>query len=98
ALAPMVDGRHIQLWARAEPSQRFFTSIGADGAVARRAPAAVGVVGQDYHGNKIDWFLRRTLTYDVTWDPRTGRYEGTVEVLLQNLAPASGLPHSVIGW
>jgi hypothetical protein len=56
------------------------------------------VVSQNFNGNKIDYFLRRSMTYDVTWDPRTGVVAGTLEVRLQNLAPASGLPHAVIGW
>lgn len=98
ALAPMVDGRHVQLFSTHREEQRFFASIGADGSVRRTRDAGIGVVGQNYNGNKIDYFLRRSLAYDVTWDPASGLYEGTVEVRLENLAPASGLPHSVIGW
>jgi hypothetical protein len=98
ALAPMVDGRHIQLFSRHRAEERFFRSIKADGSVRRTQPDGVGVVGQNYNGNKIDYFLRRALTYDVTWDPDTGVVEGTLEVRLENLAPSSGLPHAVIGW
>jgi len=98
ALAPMVDGRHIQLFSVHPPVQRFFASIGADGSVRRSTPDGVGVVGQNYGGNKIDFFLRRSLTYDVAWDPTTGVIEGTVEIRLENLAPSTGLPHAVIGW
>jgi hypothetical protein len=97
-LAPMVDGRHIQLFSTHDAEQRFFTSIDADGGVARRRPDGVGIVNQNNNGNKIDYFLRRSLTYDVTWDPDTGAVEGTLEVRLENLAPATGLPHAVIGW
>ena len=98
ALAPMVDGRHVQLFALEDDEQRFFEAIGADGAAERRQSDGVGMVGQNYNGNKIDYFLRRSLTYDVVWDPATGRVEGTLEVELTNEAPASGLPRSVIGW
>lgn len=98
ALAPMVQGRHIQLFSVHRAPQRFFTAIGADGSVQRRRPDGFGVVSQNFNGNKIDYFLRRSMTYDVTWDPRTGVVAGTLEVRLQNLAPASGLPHAVIGW
>lgn len=98
ALAPMVGGRHIQLFSTHPQAERFFTSIGAEGSVARTTPDGIGMVGQNYNGNKIDYFLRRSLTYDVTWDPETGVVDGTVEVRLQNLAPATGLPHAVIGW
>jgi hypothetical protein len=98
ALAPMVDGRHIQLFSTHAAEQRFFESIGADGSVERNSADGIGVVSQNYDGNKIDYFLRRTLTYDVTWDPDTGVIDGTLEVRLENLAPATGLPHAVIGW
>ena len=98
ALAPMVDGRHVQLFALDDDEQRFFEAIGADGAAGRRRPDGVGMVGQNYNGNKIDYFLRRSLTYDVVWDPATGQVTGTLEVELANEAPASGLPRSVIGW
>jgi hypothetical protein len=97
-LAPMVDGRHIQLFSTHDAEQRFFRSIGADGSVARTRPDSVGVISQNNNGNKIDWFLRRALTYDVTWDPSTGSVVGEVEVRLENQAPSSGLPHAVIGW
>lgn len=98
ALAPMVDGRHLQLFSSRDAEQRFFEHIGADGSVRRTEPDGIGIVGQNFNGNKIDYFLRRSLSYDVTWDPSTGVVEGSVEVRLENLAPASGLPHSVIGW
>lgn len=98
ALAPMVDGRHIQLFSVRPEPQRFFESIGADGSVRRTRPDGFGVVSQNFNGNKIDYFLRRSLTYDVTWDPDTGLVTGTLEARLTNLAPSSGLPHAVIGW
>lgn len=98
ALAPMVDGRHIQLYSTHSKAERFFASIRAEGSVARSAPDGIGMIGQNFNGNKIDYFLRRSLSYDVTWDPATGVIDGTVEVRLENLAPSSGLPHAVIGW
>jgi hypothetical protein len=98
ALAPMLDGRHLLLHAVDEAGQGFFEAIRADGSARRRHADGVGMVGQNYNGNKIDYFLRRSLTYDVVWDPATGLVEGTLEVELTNEAPTSGLPRSVIGW
>jgi hypothetical protein len=98
-LGPAVAGRHLQLFSVDEDEQRFLTSIDAEGSARRRDVGdAIGIVGQNYNGNKIDYFLRRQLTYDVTWDPSTGAVEGTVEVRVENLAPADGLPDSVIRW
>ena len=53
--------------------QAFFERIGADGSAAPDTLDSVGLVGQNYNGNKIDYFLRRDLTYDVEWDPEHRR-------------------------
>jgi hypothetical protein len=48
-------------------------------------------------GNKIDVYLRRSLDYDVAYDPETGHVAATATVVLTNDAPTSGLPEYVIG-
>jgi hypothetical protein len=47
--------------------------------------------------NKIDAFMRRTVSYDVTVDPGRNIVHATVKVTVHNDAPASGLPSNVIG-
>jgi hypothetical protein len=97
-LGPAVAGRHLQMFSVHEAEQRFFEQIGATGSVQRHRGDVVGMVGQNYNGNKIDWFLHRSLAYDLTWNPATGDVSGTVEARVTNEAPATGLPHSIIGW
>jgi hypothetical protein len=41
--------------------------------------------------------LRRHVTYDITLDPENGTVRSTVEVVLSNQAPSSGLPFDAIG-
>jgi hypothetical protein len=55
------------------------------------------VVTQSFSESKIDYFLRRSLTYDVTFDPATGRTRATAEVTLTNEAPPSGLSPVILG-
>jgi hypothetical protein len=98
ALAPAVEGRHLQIVGVEEPAASLFEAIGATGGTPPLRADSIGVIGQNFGGNKIDWFLRRTATYDVAWDPATGRVEGELEVRIRNDAPASGLPESVIGF
>jgi hypothetical protein len=57
----------------------------------------LGLVTQNLGGNKIDWFLRREVSYDVTFDAATRRATGHVRVLLHNDAPPDGLSELVIG-
>jgi hypothetical protein len=78
--------------------QRLFQDLGATGAVPELRGDSIGVVHQNYAGNKIDWFLTRSLSYEVDWDPATGAVVGDLEVVLTNAAPAAGLPDSVIGF
>lgn len=97
-LGPAVDGRHLQLFSIHEEEQRFFDHIGATGSIERDDGDVIGLVGQNFNGNKIDWFLRRSFTYDLTWDPATGAVSGFVEARIANEAPATGLPPSIISW
>jgi hypothetical protein len=98
ALAPAVAGGHLRLWSNDPAAERLITRIGADGAL-RRPPAGdfVQLVTQNGSEAKIDWYLRRKLSYDVVLDPGTGRLQGTATVAVTNQAPASGVSSYVIG-
>lgn len=98
ALAPAVAGRHLQLASTHPAEQRFFERIGASGSVPPLRGDSLGVVTQNFNGNKIDWFLRRSYTYDAAYDPGSGTVSATLEVRLRNDAPADGLPRAVIGY
>ncbi|MGI8684399.1 MAG: DUF4012 domain-containing protein [Acidimicrobiales bacterium] len=98
ALAPAVAGRHLQLSSSHVSEQRFFERIGAAGAVPPVRGDSLGIVTQNFNGNKIDWYLRRSYTYDAQFDPATGQVAGSLEITLRNDAPAEGLPRSVIGF
>jgi hypothetical protein len=98
-LGPSVRSRDLQLWAADEREQALFRRLGAAGeATSRPGVDTYGVVTQNFNGNKIDWFLRRDVSYDVRWSPATGEVSSTVTARISNEAPASGLPPSVIGW
>ncbi len=48
-------------------------------------------------GNKIDYFLRARVDYDVVVDTAGSRAEATTLVQLENVAPPSGQPQYVVG-
>ena len=98
ALAPAVAGRHLQLASTHPGEQRFFDRIGAAGAVPALHGDSIGVVTQNFNGNKIDWFLHRSYSYDAVYDPDSGEVTATLEVRLRNEAPTEGQPPSVIGF
>jgi hypothetical protein len=69
--------------------------LGIDGRFRRHRGDFVGVVAQNASGSKIDWFLHRSLRYEVL--DRGTRHEAVARVVLRNDAPGSGLPDYVIG-
>lgn len=96
ALAPAVAGKHILLWSPRETEQRLFDRLGVAGAVPPASGDTLGVVTQNAGGNKIDWFLERSVDYRARLHEATGKLDATVDIRLRNGAPSRGLPPLVI--
>jgi hypothetical protein len=96
-LGPLVRGRHLQLHSINEAEQAFFELVDADGAIPALRGDGLTVVTQNASRTKIDWYLRRTIDYEVDVDPDTGAVDATVTVQLSNEAPSSGVGAQVIG-
>jgi hypothetical protein len=97
-LAPAVTGGHLRLWSADPSAQQLFRRIGADGALPTQSgDDFVQLVTQNGSEAKIDWFLDRSLTYDVAVDPGTGKLLASAEVTLVNRAPSSGVASYLIG-
>ena len=97
ALRGAIAGRHLFLHSAHDREQALFERLGLDGALPPVEGDFLAVVTQNGSGNKIDWFLDRTVTYDATVDPRSDEVAGELTIRLDNRAPAAGLPHYVIG-
>jgi hypothetical protein len=96
-LGPVVQDGHLQVMAPGPDVGTFFDRLGISGRLPAVEGDFVGVTTSNAAGNKIDLFLRRSLGYDVRWDPSTGGLAATATITLTNGAPASGLPDYVIG-
>lgn len=96
-LGPIVERKHLQVMAFGQAPTAFLDDLGITGRYPAVEGDFLGVTTSNAAGSKIDLFLRRSLDYDVQWDPSTGQISGTVTVTLTNEAPASGLPAYVIG-
>jgi hypothetical protein len=97
SLDPLVDGGHIQFAPYDIETFLYADTLGLAGRLGDFTGDALAVTTNNAAGSKIDLFLRRETTYDVSWDPATGATTGTVRVALTNESPASGLPDYVIG-
>ena len=98
ALAPAVAGKHLMLHSAHPGEQEVIERLGAAG---QMQPLDGGdflqVVTQNTTETKIEWFLRRRVSYEVVYDPASGAVEAGLEVQLHNGAPSTGLPPYVIG-
>ena len=56
----------------------------------------LGVVTQNAEGNKIDWYLRRSINYRAVLNRTTDEITAVLTVKLHNLSPTFGLPSIVI--
>lgn len=96
-LGELVRERHLMFESFDESEAAVLTELGGTGAFPDPADGDVlGVVTHNRGGNKIDWFLRRTVTSRVTVGA-DGAVRNSLSVQLANDAPASGLPAYIIG-
>lgn len=99
SLADAARRRNLQAWTADPDTQELIDDVGAAGGFPypQESTDFFSVVNQNSSGNKIDWFLQRTTSYDLTFDPVLARVEGRIKIDLRNNAPAAGLPDYVIG-
>jgi hypothetical protein len=88
ALGPAVGAGHLRVWMSDPDEQSFFEQIGASDHLERSATGDdLMVTISNANANKADAYLQRTVSYETTYDPATGRASGTVTVDLQNDVP-----------
>ena len=86
ALAPALRERRVQLHAFDPAHQAYLARLGATADLPTPTGDALGLAMHSASSTKLDWFLRRSIAYDVHVEP-DGRATATVEVRLRNLAP-----------
>jgi hypothetical protein len=94
-----VQGGHFRMYSSDPNDELMFRVVGLAGNVdrARGAGDAVSVVSENATGNKEDWYLTKKFRYSADLDARSGTARTTLDVVVANAAPSSGLPDYVIG-
>jgi hypothetical protein len=94
------EGHLILAFTRPE-EQQLALKLHVAGKVPTGSSDSLLLTTQNANGTKLDYYLRRNLTYAVHLDPTAGdgvaRLAGRVDVGLDNSAPDTGLPDNVIG-
>jgi hypothetical protein len=96
-LGPAANAGHIQFVTFDEEEVEYFDDIGISGRLAAGANDVTALVTTNAVGNKIDYYMRRSLRYEVDWDPASGTVTARTVVQLRNEAPPEGLPDYIIG-
>jgi hypothetical protein len=97
-LSPAFAHKDLLLQSTSPATEALIRQIGASGAFSVPTNSDFfAITTQNTGENKIDWYLRRSIDYQVSYVPKTGAITATVTVNLHNLAPTTGQPAYVIG-
>ncbi|MEU0516487.1 DUF4012 domain-containing protein [Streptosporangium sp. NPDC006007] len=95
-LSRMVSERRLQIWSRRPAEQRYLAQTPLGGVLSRRPGPFAGLVINNSAGGKLDYYLERSLDYELG-PCRGGTRPVRVRVRLTNDVPAGRLPGYVTG-
>ena len=96
ALADVMADGHLRIYSDDATVQQGLAALGVDGSLAAPSGDIVGVTVNNGSGSKVDYYARRSVTYDVQLGG-DGEAIATTTVTLHNTAPTHGQPRYVIG-
>jgi hypothetical protein len=84
------------LYSETPQAERFFEAVHVAGSVPSVHGDFLGVVTQNAEGNKIDWYLRRSIDYRAVLNRTTDQITAVLTLKLHNSSPTSGLPPIIL--
>jgi UDP-GlcNAc:undecaprenyl-phosphate GlcNAc-1-phosphate transferase len=100
-LGPDISQHHLQLYLTHPAEEAFVTRLGASGAFTPATGDQFLVTTQNASGNKVDYYLQRTVRYQITLDPgrdmTTAGVRGNLTIGLANGAPDHGHSPDALG-
>ncbi|WP_188192424.1 DUF4012 domain-containing protein [Nonomuraea sp. SYSU D8015] len=96
ALSQMVDERRIQIWSRRDSEQRRLAATPISGVLPRKPGPFAGLVVINSAGTKLDYYLERSLHYELGPCRSDGTRVSKVWIQLNNNVPQGKLPKYVI--
>jgi hypothetical protein len=92
----MSEGR-LALWSDDEAEQARLEHLGAAGDLPQPALDGLSVSTNNVGPNKLDAYLRRSITYEALVDPASGSINARATIRLTNGAPTNGLTEEAAG-
>jgi hypothetical protein len=96
ALIDIAAHGHLLMHSLEPAIQKEFSKMGVAGGLPRSEGDFLGIVANAGSGTKLDYYLERSVRYEVALDDR-GSARGRASVALRNEAPTRGQPPYVIG-
>ncbi|WP_036405820.1 DUF4012 domain-containing protein [Microbispora rosea] len=97
AFSRMVSERRLTVWSRAEDEQRRLAATPLGGVLPERRGPYAGLVVNNSAGTKLDYYLDRSVTYELGPCRPDGMRTSRVRIRLTNDAPRGPLPAYVTG-
>lgn len=91
-LSQLVEERRIQVWSRRETEQQRLETTPLSGVLPEQPGPFAGLVINNSGGNKLDYYLKRSLKYDLASCRADGQRVTKVRVHLTNDVPHRKLP------
>jgi hypothetical protein len=95
-LTAMTKERRLQVWSRHAAEQRHLSAVPLGGTLTTEPGPYAGLVVNNSAGGKLDYYLNRSLDYDIG-PCREGTRSSSVRVRLTNDVPTGRLPTYVTG-
>ncbi|MGI5156861.1 DUF4012 domain-containing protein [Microbispora sp. CA-102843] len=95
AFARMVNERRLTVWSRAEDEQRRIAATPLGGVLPERREPYAGLVVNNSAGTKLDYYLDRSVTYELGPCRPDGLRTSRVRIRLTNDVPHGRLPSYV---
>ncbi|WP_169945904.1 DUF4012 domain-containing protein [Microbispora sp. H11081] len=92
AFARMVSEHRLRVWSRDEDEQRRLAATPLGGVLPERRGPYAGLVVNNSAGTKLDYYLDRSLTYELGPCRPDGQRSSRVRIRLTNDAPRGPLP------
>jgi hypothetical protein len=95
-LLPALRGGHLLLYSETPQAEHFFEAVHVAGSMPAVDGDFLGVVTQNAAGNKLDWYLRRSIAYRAVLDRTSDQITAVMTLTLHNSSPTSGLPRIIL--
>jgi hypothetical protein len=96
AMSRAIAERHLVVYSSDPEEEALIQRLGMGGEISQAPGDYLLVLGQNLGENKMDYYLRRTVTYEGRVEA-DGSLEARLRIVVDNTAPSGALPSYIAG-